>query len=166
MPVRFEDATAITPLGDNRYEVDLAAEFAVMGTKPNGGYMLTCLAKAALDASHAAGATHQHVVIAGAQYLSSPDVGKAQIDVDVLRVGRSASQVRARISQNGVVGVDAKFTLATLPDAGEPYWGSYAAPKIAPFHECQPMQSFGDPRNGVGMRMDPSTAIEMTPEPA
>ena len=50
-------------------------------------YMLACLGRAALHAAQAAGSRHEHVISASAQFLSSPDLGPAQIVTEVDRVG-------------------------------------------------------------------------------
>lgn len=79
MTVTFESATADAPRGNGTYEVDLIREYAVGGTKPNGGYLLACLGRAALGAPQEAGSPHAHVVAAAAQYFASPDLGPARI---------------------------------------------------------------------------------------
>ena len=44
----LEEATRLEPLGDGRFGIDLHTDFAIMGTKPNGGYLLTSLGRAAV----------------------------------------------------------------------------------------------------------------------
>jgi hypothetical protein len=165
--VRFEAATAVRPAGSTGstggYAVDLDPAFAIAGTKPNGGYLLACLARAALAAAGEAGSPHAHVVAAGGQYLSSPDVGPAYIDVEVLRAGRTASQVRARLSQDGVPGVDAKFTLANLPAGSDPYWGGVDPVQLPPPEECEATGPFAGQRN-VQILFDPAAGVRWTPD--
>src|SRR5437763_9371119 len=115
------EATTLTPLGDGRFGVDLREEFAIGGDRPNGGYLLSCLGRAAVAAAADAGATQPHPIAAGVQYVQSPTIGPAVIDTEVHRVGRTASQVSARIAG----GVSAHFTLGTLTDS-TPYWGAVA----------------------------------------
>src|SRR5690606_11929964 len=76
-PMDLREATALERLGGGRYGVDLRQEFAIGGSKPNGGYMLACLGRAAVAAAGEAGATHEHPVSTGASYLRSPDLGPA-----------------------------------------------------------------------------------------
>ncbi len=128
MTTTFEAATTVVPVGRDvdgrgRYDVELVTEYSIMGAKPGGGYMLACLGRAALDAAREAGSTHEHVISASAQFVSSPDLGPAQIITDVDRVGRTASQLNATIGVDGVVGVRAQFTLGTLHDRATPFWG-------------------------------------------
>lgn len=160
--VRFGVATGVVALGDGGYGVDLDPAFAIAGTKPNGGYLLACLARAALAAAADAGSPHVHVAAAGAQYLASPDVGPARIDVEVLRAGRSASQVRARLSQDGVPGVDARFTLTTLPAATMPYWGGSEPVVLPPIEQCEATGPFPD--RDIRIRFDPDAGVRWTPD--
>jgi Thioesterase-like superfamily len=162
MTTTFAAATAITPAGGGSYDVDLRVEYAIAGTKPNGGYLLACLGRAALAAAREAGTGHEHVIAAGAQFLRSPDVGPARIETSVLRAGRTATQVTAAISPDGGPGVQAQFTLATLPATSRPYWGVTEPAPMPPIGECPPM--FRDDRRGVSVRFDPAAAIRITPD--
>ena len=126
MSTTFEAATTVVPrdhddTGRARYDVELVSEYSIMGAKPNGGYMLACLGRAALDAAREAGSTHEHVISASAQFLSSPDLGPAQIVAEVDRVGKTASQVSATIGVDGTLGVRAQFTLGTLHEGSTPF---------------------------------------------
>jgi hypothetical protein len=162
MTTTFAAATTITPAGHGSYGVELRPEYAIGGTKPNGGYLLACLARAALAAAREAGSGHEHVIAAGAQYLRSPAVGPARIETAVLRAGRTATQVSAAISSDGGPGVQAQFTLATLPAGGQPYWGGGEAIAMPPIGECQPM--FREDRRGITVSFDPAAALAFTPD--
>ena len=162
MTTTFAAATAVTPDGDGAFQADLRSEYAIGGTKPNGGYLLACLARAAVAAARAAGSGHEDVIAAGAQFFRSPDVGPARIETRVLRTGRTASQVSASISHDGGPGVQAQFTLATLPVASEPYWGGIEPPPMPPIGECQPM--FSEDRRGISVCFDPAAAFTVTPD--
>ncbi len=147
----LEEATALAPLGDGRYAVDLREEFAIGGNKPNGGYLLACLGRAALDAAHGAGATQPYVLAAGLQYVRSPDLGPAVIETEVLRVGRTASQVAASTE-----GVAARFTLGSLADASAPHWGAIPPVEITPFDACEPLVHPNRSGREIEVRFDPS----------
>ena len=162
MTTTFAAATSVTPHGSGSYQADLRAEYAIGGTKPNGGYLLACLGRAALAAARAAGSGHEHVIAAGAQFFRSPDVGTARIDTAVLRAGRTATQVTATISHDGQPGVQAQFTLATLPAASEPYWGGGEPVTLPPIEQCQPL--FQADRRGVSVSFDPAAAWTVTPD--
>src|SRR4051812_26263366 len=153
----LNEATALTPLGDGRFAVALREEFAIGGNKPNGGYLLACLGRAAVLAAHEAGATQPYVVAAGIQYVMSPDLGAATISTEVLRVGRTASQVEARIA-----GVAARFTLGNLHDDTAAYWGAVPPVELAPFDDCAPMGHPNRIGRGIEGRFDPEHKLEFS----
>jgi hypothetical protein len=161
----FDQATAVTARGDGGYLAGLRPEYAVGGTKPNGGYLLACLARAALAAAAEAGSGHEHVVAAGIQYYAALDVGPAVIGTRVLRAGRTATQVSAAISAPGVagrLGAEARFTLATLPAGEEPFWGGAEPVALPPADEC--VACLWGPQEGTTLRFDPATTFSRTPD--
>jgi hypothetical protein len=167
MPTTFEAATSIVPRGHDdagrrQYDVELVDEYAIAGTKPNGGYMLACLGRAALDAAREAGSTHEHVISASAQFLSSPDLGPAQIVTEVDRVGKTASQVNATIGVDGAVGVRAQFTLGTLQEGTAPFWGEIAPCPFPALDDLAPAPMAGE--RGVTLQFDPDAGFQMTPD--
>jgi hypothetical protein len=97
-------------------EVDIDARWTI-GGKPNGGYLLSLLGAAA-----GAAGPHPHVIAASAHYLHSPEPGAGGVETELLRAGRSASQLRARLVQSGRTCVEALLTTATLPADSEPTW--------------------------------------------
>jgi len=161
--MRFEQATAVTSAGSGAYDVELREEYAIAGTKPNGGYMLACIARAVVAAAGQEGSPHVHPIAAGAQYLTSPNLGPARIEVDVQRVGRTATQVAARLSQDGSTAVTAQFTLATLPAGSRPYWGGVPPVELPPIEDCQGLDP-GQRRNDTWLVFDPATSFTMTPD--
>ncbi len=166
----FDAATAVRPRSDGRsFDVDLDAAWTIGPDKPNGGYLLAILGRAALAAVASAGGTQPHVVAANVSYVSSPSVGPATAEVDVLRVGRTASQARARLVQGGAVTVDAMFTLGRLAEGSSPWWGD--VPPVELVDEDQaPARSMParDPdagpsiRDRVSIRFDPSVGLFAT----
>jgi hypothetical protein len=135
--VEFAAASAVTPTTDPA-AYDIAVDPGwVIGDKPNGGYLLATMARAALAAVAAQeGPPHPHVVSASATYLSSPSPGPAQVDVEVLRRGRRMSQVRARLVRDGSVCVDASLALGRHDEPGEPWWSTLAPPAVPPPDDC------------------------------
>jgi hypothetical protein len=167
MTTTFEAATSVVPRdhdasGRGRYDVALANEYSIMGSKPNGGYMLACLGRAALHAAQHAGATHEHVISASAQFLASPDLGAAQIVTEIDRVGRTASQVSAVIGVDGVRGVRAQFTLGTLHEGSTPFWGDIAPCPFPALDDLAPSPMAGE--RGVTLQFDPDAGFQMTPD--
>src|SRR6478609_7568183 len=106
----FDTATAVRPSATpGTYDIEVDGGFTV-GPKPNGGYLLAIVARAAGEALGTAGSEHRHVLAATAHYVGAPDPGPATVEVEVLRTGRSASQVRATLSQDGTRCVDTTLT--------------------------------------------------------
>ncbi|MET7422846.1 thioesterase family protein [Dactylosporangium sp. NPDC005555] len=141
----FSEATRVRQIGDG-FEAELDPLWTV-GGKPNGGYLLAILARAAVEAA----GTHPDPLSASAVYLSPPDAGPVSIAVEVLRTGRSASQVRARLSQKDRTCVEALFTLGVLDAAGDPRWVDAAAPPVAAEQDLLPTPSKAP---GTDLRID------------
>jgi hypothetical protein len=153
--VGLGEATKLSPQGDGRFGIELSPDFAIMGTKPNGGYLLTSLGRAAVAAAGA----QPYVVAAGVQYGASPDLGPAVIETEVHRVGRTASQVTASIGA-----VRAQCTLGALHDASSPYWGSVEPPSMTPLEDIPTVPRPDAPDNGVRMVFDPAFGLQWSDE--
>jgi hypothetical protein len=111
----FSEVSSVVPQGEGRFAGDVHPEWTIAG-KPNGGYLLAMLGRAA-----AAVSPHPDPVAASAHYLRSPDPGPVVIEVVLLRGGRSASQLRARMLQHGRPCIEALLTTSTLTET-TPYW--------------------------------------------
>ncbi|WP_375501150.1 thioesterase family protein [uncultured Jatrophihabitans sp.] len=117
----FSAATALTPAGPaldgvRTFTADAHPRWTI-GGKPNGGYLLAMLGRAAAETS-----THEHVIAASAHYLRAPEAGPVEVTAELLRAGRSASQLRARLVQDGRTCVEALITTADLNPEADPYW--------------------------------------------
>ncbi|HVV18376.1 MAG TPA: thioesterase family protein [Pseudonocardiaceae bacterium] len=117
--------------GDGEFAVAIDEQWSV-GAKPNGGYLLAVLATAAAD--HAGG-RHPHPTAVSGSFLTAPHGGPASVWVSTLRAGRGATQLHARMTQDGQPCVDALVTLGTLPD-GDPWWTSAAAVDLPAELDC------------------------------
>ena len=115
-PSSFSAATAVTERAPGRFSAEVDPEWAI-GSKPNGGYLLSMLGRAATSAG-----AHRHVIAASAHYLHSPKPGPVLIETELLRAGRSASQIRARMKQDGEPCVEALITASELAAGTAPYW--------------------------------------------
>lgn len=116
-PAAFSTVTAIAEQGAGRFTGAVHPGWTIAG-KPNGGYLLAMLARAAGSVG-----AHPHPIAASAHYLRSPDPGPVEIEVDVLRAGRSASQLRARMTQDGAPCIEALVTTSELEPDTKPFWG-------------------------------------------
>jgi len=137
----------------------------VIGDKPNGGYLLATMARAAIAGTASnEGPAHPHPIAASATYISSPTPGPAQVEVEVLRRGRRMSQARARLMRDGAPFVEATFSLGRLDEATEPWWNDVPPPAIPPPDVCVPVRGTGPTgirlpiMDRVDIRLDPAVA--------
>jgi hypothetical protein len=126
----FSAVTSLVPTGAGRFDADVHEDWTI-ARKPNGGYLLAMLGRAAVFAG-----PHPHVIAASATYLHSPDPGPVQVDVEVLRAGRSASQLRVRMAQDDVMCVDALIITSELAAETEPFWNGVLMPEVADLERC------------------------------
>ena len=131
---RFSVATRVRP-GPvaHRYEAAVSPHWTVRG-RPNGGYLLAIAARAAAAVVGA----HPDPVAATATYLQSPSTGPVTLRTEVLRRGRSASQARVVVEQEGLSCVDATFVLGKLDPAAEPRSGRARPPRTSRRPETVP----------------------------
>jgi len=116
----FSTVSAVTPTGEGRFAADIHPAWTIAG-KPNGGYLLGLLGRAAASVT-----PHPDPIAASAHYLRAPDPGPASISVEVLRAGRGASQVRARLLQDEAPCIEALVTLSSLDSEATPFWAAGA----------------------------------------
>jgi Thioesterase-like superfamily len=132
----FAAVTALVPSSPGHFEGEVSAEWTIAG-KPNGGYLLAMLGRAAADVG-----SHPHVIAASAHYLHSPDPGAITIEAQVLRAGRSASQVRTQLRQDSTLCVEALVTTSVLTTDTTPHWDrGLALPTVAAPELCMRVPS-------------------------
>lgn len=129
-----------------------------VGGKPHGGFLLRTAVALALDAEH------PDPLAVSAHYVSSPDHGDADVEVERLRTGRRVASSRVRIAQGGAVRAEVLISAGTL-SAAEPYWTSgRVPPALPPVEDCPRTPSIGPTGVKVGyfdhvdLRMDMATA--------
>ena len=166
----FDRAIAVAPLtaaggpaaGAAVYDAVVDNGYSI-GDKPNGGYLLALLARAAVaTAATVEGLVHGHPVAATAQYVAAPEAGPAEVHAEVLRRGRRLSQVRARLVQGGSVRVEAVFTLGQLDAAAEPWWDDVPMPAFTPEAECARNTSPGP--GGVPLPITERVEVRLDPQ--
>ena len=111
----FDAATAVVPTEDPHLFETTIHELWTVGDKPNGGYLLALLGRAALAAGRSDASRGWEVVSSSITYLRPPDLGPATVRTTLLRNGRSAAHVRAVLVQEGTELVDAVFVLGEVP---------------------------------------------------
>ncbi len=161
----FDDATAVHrvgPVSDGTWTcaAELDPDWRV-GTKPNGGYLIAVMTRAALEgAGH--GELPPHPVAVSAQFLRSPQVGAVTIEVELARSGVSVAQLRTTLIQSGRRCVDALVTLGTLTADDGHWWDGVDTPTLPAEAGC-PLADGSRPELPVPMlsvveeRFDPTT---------
>ncbi|HEY4377575.1 MAG TPA: thioesterase family protein [Acidimicrobiales bacterium] len=159
----FDRATAVRPTDEagTAFALDVDAGWTV-GPKPNGGYLLAAMGRAAATALRAAGTEQPHPLAASAHYVAAPDAGPAEVHTELLRAGRSASQVRATLVQGGRRCVEATFTLGTL-GTDAPWWSDIPPVEVPAFEACVRLPAARDGlafvvsiMDRVDLRLDPA----------
>jgi hypothetical protein len=130
-PIPFSAVTRPAEIAPGRFAVDVHPEWTVDG-KPNGGYLLAAMGRAA-----AAVSPHVHPVATSAHFLRPAEPGPADISVEILRSGRSITQLRAALSQGGRGCIEALITAGTLDPHAEPNWSAVIPqPGVEAFDDC------------------------------
>ena len=129
-----------------------------VGGKPHGGFLLRTAVALALDSGH------PDPLAVSAHYVSSPDHGDADVEVERLRTGRRIASSRVRIAQQGAVRAEVLVSSGRLSDA-DPYWTSGGGPpELPPLEDCPRTPSTAPNGTKVGyfdhvdLRMDMATA--------
>ncbi len=152
----FGEVSKLVAREPGRFEAAVNPEWTI-GGKPNGGYLLAMLGRAAASVG-----PHEDVIAASAHYLHSPTPGPVMIEAEVLRAGRSASQVRARLVQDGHACVEALVTTSQLDPDAVPYWDrGLPATGTVSFEDCTPP----NPSLPGGVRVAILDQIEVRLEP-
>jgi acyl-coenzyme A thioesterase PaaI-like protein len=128
----FAEVSGVSACGEGRFEAEVHPEWTILG-KPNGGYLLATMGRAAAEVGG-----HPDVIAASAHYVGSPEPGRVAIETELLRVGKSASQVRVRMVQEGRLCVEALVTTSRLDPDAAPYWDG-GLPPLPPssYEDCQ-----------------------------
>jgi hypothetical protein len=153
----FESVSAVSPLEQGVFGAEVDPRWTIAG-KPNGGYLLSMMAQAATW-----GGKHEHVIAASAHYLHSPEPGPVRIETQSLREGRSASQLRARMEQDGGPCVEALITASHLDSMSGPHWEAGLPSRgDLGYEDCSPIA----PQLPDGERVAILDEIEVRLEPA
>ncbi len=131
----FDAATALRPRADgSTFDLDIHPLWTV-GDKPNGGFLLALLGRAAAQVIGADTGAAWDVQSATVTYLAAPALEAAEIRTTLLRRGRTASHVRAVLVQSERTMVDAVLVLGALAPGSAPRYSD-----IAPLHIPEPEQ--------------------------
>jgi acyl-CoA thioesterase len=155
----FAVATMVAPgHRDGEFAATVSPQWTV-GRRPNGGYLLALAARAAVAGAHG---VHPHPLAATATYLRPPETGPVVLRTEVLRAGRTATQVRVVMEQNGTGCVDAVMILGRLDPAAEPRWADAHPPDLPPVNDCPRLPP--NPPGSVGrVTVLESTEVRLDP---
>jgi hypothetical protein len=161
--IAFDAVTAVRPTSDpSVFEVEIHPLWSV-GDKPNGGYLLALLGRAARSAGQGDTGEQWDVASSAVTYVLPPQPGPATVRTTVLRRGRSASQVRAVMTQDSRDTVDAVFVISDIPAATRVRYDGIEQLDVAGPDECVQLPPLTPTGLVVGMleaidlRMDPRT---------
>ncbi|MER5648881.1 thioesterase family protein [Streptosporangium sp. NPDC002524] len=126
---KFDEATAAIRVDETTYDVCLDTGYSI-GGPINGGYLMAVLLRAVVDAS-----PHAHPVTTGVQFLRAARPGPAQVRLEQVKTGRTATMTRATLVQDGRSFIEGLVTTATLGDAA-PDWTDEPSVAMPPIEEC------------------------------
>jgi acyl-CoA thioesterase len=151
----FETATAIRPAADpGTYDAVFDPHWAI-GGRPNGGYLLAILARAACDTLGS-----PHPLAVSAHYLRAPEVAPAEVRTEIVRQGRRVSTAQSTIWQNGKPCIQALVSTGEL-HVSDAMWVADGPPQMPPPEECLPpsTEKFTvELFDRVDLRVDPATS--------
>jgi acyl-coenzyme A thioesterase PaaI-like protein len=155
----LRDAAAVKRLSSGRYAATISDDYTVAG-HPNGGYLQCLLANAARAAASDRGSGHGHTTAITTNYISAPNVGRAELRTTVRRVGRSVSFVRVELVQDGAVTTESLVTLGTLAENATVRYLHPQVPDLAPIEDCLQRTVVEEIKlmSVVDFRLDPSCA--------
>jgi len=153
----FSEATAVRAAGDVRFEVDLHPDWSV-GGRPNGGYLLSIMGRAAVEASG-----KPHPLAISAHFLAPPSGGPGEVSTELMREGRRVSALRATLRQEGTALVDALITVGELAERSEPLHQNGPMPQVTRIEDCLEAKGVAPGATKVGLhefvdlRIDPAS---------
>ncbi|KAF9730492.1 hypothetical protein PMIN06_001345 [Paraphaeosphaeria minitans] len=180
----WKEATAVRKLSANTYECTLQDDWCI-GTVPNGGYVTGCVLEvvSAHFATALAKQNQPHTIALHIEFLRRTGVGPATFHVEHVKLGRQASVVHVRMSQEGReeviayatnsnidtekgVGFDTEYKLQPPPPSvvlsdlakdGDKNWCLQENMPFPKFRKAARQVKFHFPRNG---QVKPSIADE------
>jgi acyl-CoA thioesterase len=162
----FDLATAVVPRGDG-FTATVDPGWTI-GSRPNGGYLLAMATRAAL-----AVAGQPHPLAVSAHFVAPPSPGPADLQVRLLRSGRSVANARVTLFQEGQPRLEALVSGGRLERDDRPDWTADAEPpEMAPVEECVRGQAElpGGVRVAIlehlDIRLDPSTVGWLKGDPS
>lgn len=130
MTFEFDEDTAVTSLGGGAFAGQLSPRWNV-GDKPNGGYLLAVALRAAAEELPL-----PHPFTATAHYLRPASPGPVNVDVEVVRAGRSLATADVRLYQSDAEVIRVLTTFGDLSRLDGPTNLQAGPPELPPVDEC------------------------------
>lgn len=146
----FAEATAVRSAGPGRYDTELTPYWSAYGN-PNGGYMSAIAARAALAETGRA-----HPASVSTTFLKAARPGPAELEVNVMGVGKTLATARVVLRQQGVIVLE-----STIVCADEPHGDVPADPSALPVVESECAQPSTPP--GTGPTILDSVSVRYAP---
>lgn len=117
----FSAALEHTPLGAGEFRAELSDAWLVGGGRVHGGVMLAVATRAALAGlAEQTGSASDPLAVSG-EFLRAPVPGPVHIRTEVVKTGRTASVVRATMTQDDQLTLTTTVTAGRLPTEA-PVW--------------------------------------------
>ena len=153
----LRDVAGVDRVGPGRYVAHPTDNYTVVG-RPNGGYLQCVMASAALAEAIAQGSPHTHALAVSTNYVNPPELAPVEAQVDIRRIGKSATFAHVTLSQNGAVTTESIVTLGVIGDRSEPRYTATSLPELP---ERETLERLNAPGIGIhsvlDMRLDPKT---------
>jgi acyl-CoA thioesterase len=162
----FDEETAVTPVGDSRWRGMVSPRWSI-GEVANGGYV-QAIALSAVAAS----LPHPHPLTVTTHFLRPCTAEPVDIDVEVVRAGRTVSTAMASLRQEGTERVRVLAAFGDLSTADGPTLVVGRPPQLPPVEECVGRREGLTLPGGaegiatrVDLRLDPTSAAWVTGGP-
>jgi hypothetical protein len=126
----FDEDAKVARSHNDQVLTDVSARWNI-GDKPNGGYLLALAVRAMAEMVQ-----HPHPLSITGHFLRPGEVGPAEIETDVARVGRTLSTVSAQFVQGGKERLRTIATFGDLNKTVGPTNVTATPPVIAPYEQC------------------------------
>lgn len=156
----FRGAIGVEPASGGVFTAELGPHWMV-GEKAHGGLLLVLLVRAGLArlGADAPGAAPDPLAVA-ADFLRAPEPGPVLLHTEVVKLGRTASVVAVRMTQDGRPMLTASVTAGRLPDA-DPDWAELPDLAVEPPPDAVDPGAGRSPFGIAGscdLRIDPASA--------
>lgn len=130
---RFDLDTGVEMREPGLFRAEISPEWCI-GAAPNGGYLLAIVLRA-----FQAALPYRDPITVSCHFFAVPKVGNAEIEVDVLRVGRTLARGEARLIQGSVEQLRVLAALGTIEPTDAPALVGFGdPPAMPPPDECVP----------------------------